>query len=78
MQEGILCLQSRADKGKYRPNFKVDNAGFINKISTYFKGKKSHKNVDIVENLLTKQGFADFQYISGSHSYQQVTVDTII
>lgn len=33
--------------------------------------------VDNVDNLLAKQGFADFMDISGAHSYQQITVYTI-
>ena len=33
--------------------------------------------VDNVDNLLAKQVFAHFYYISGPHSYQQVAVHTI-
>ena len=33
--------------------------------------------VDNVDNLFLKQVFADFYYISGTHSYQQVTVYAI-
>lgn len=36
------------------------------------------QNVDIVEKLLTKQVFPDFYDISGTHSYQQIAVDTIL
>jgi len=33
-------------------------------------------NVDNVDKLFYKKAFADIYYISGPHSYQQVTVHT--
>ena len=46
-------------------------------ISTDFCWYFQKKFVDIVDNLDSKYGFADFMHISGTHSYQQVAVDTI-
>lgn len=34
-------------------------------------------NVDNVDKLLSEQMFADIYNISGTHSYQQITVHTI-
>ena len=39
--------------------------------------KKIVDIVDGVDNLNSKQGFSDFMHISGPHSYQQISVDTI-
>lgn len=33
--------------------------------------------VDKVEKLFSEQVFADFYYVSSTHSYQQISVDTI-
>ena len=38
---------------------------------------KSYKLVDNVDKLFSKEGFADFYDISGSHGYQQISVHTI-
>jgi hypothetical protein len=40
------------------------------------KNKHQHCHVDNVDNLFSKNAFSDFDYISGSHSYQQVIVYT--
>lgn len=50
---------------------------YVNLKSTWFFGLFFKNHVDNVDNLLTKQTFADFYDISGTHSYQQVTVNTI-
>jgi hypothetical protein len=40
------------------------------------KNKNQHRHVDNVDNLFSKKVFADFNYISGTHGYQQVIVYT--
>lgn len=48
----------------------LENQGFVNM-------KHPMDNVDNVDKLFAKECFADFYYISGTHGYQQVLVDTI-
>ena len=69
----------------------VDNVENVKKIvkgaeiSSFFEKKYPQPErkvfhvlaVDNVDKLSGKQAFADIYNISGSHSYQQVTVDTI-
>ena len=50
---------------------------YVNSKSTCFFGIGTKKHVDNVDNLFTKQVFPDFNDVSGSHSYQQVAVNTI-
>ena len=37
-----------------------------------------HKHVDNVDNLFAKELFANVYNVSGTHSYQQVTLCTIL
>ena len=37
----------------------------------------SHRNVDNVDKLFLEEVLSNFINVSGAHSYQQVTVDTI-
>ena len=53
---------------------------YKNKINVKSEGEeqmKSYKLVDNVDKLFSKEGFADFYDISGSHGYQQISVHTI-
>ncbi len=59
------------DKFKKRVN------DYVNLKSTWIFELYQKNHVDNVDNLLTKQAFADFNDISGTHSYQQITVNTI-
>lgn len=47
-------------------------------LSTYISVDNVDKYVDNVDNLYSKQVFAHFYYVSGSHSYQHFTVDTVL
>ncbi len=40
--------------------------------------KNVHKHVDNVDNLLAKELFSNIYNVSGPHSYQQVTLCTIL
>lgn len=48
------------------------------KISTIFQAFLQRKNCGYCVKLDAEKIFADFYDISGAHSYQQVTVDTIL
>ena len=71
---------------RYAYNIALKNKGFkvlwINKlckrnIHIFYQVVFLIKNVDIVDNLLTEEIFPDFYNVSGAHSYQQVSVDTM-
>ena len=49
---------------------------FVNKKSTRVLTAVVHKRLDNVDKLLSEQLFAYFYDISGSHSYQQISVYT--
>ena len=57
--------------------FKKRVNDYVNLKSTWFSEFHQTNHVDNVDNLLTKQAFTDFNDISSTHCYQQVTVNTI-
>ena len=42
-----------------------------------FQACSVENSVDNVDNLQSQEPFSHFYYVSGAHSYQQITVDTI-
>ena len=50
---------------------------FMHKKIHIISSRKCEYDVDCVDNLLAKKVFAYFHDVSGTHSYQQVAVDTI-
>ena len=77
---GILIVNNivdKVDKSSKRTNSKrkgVDK--YRQKIHTE-RRKNQRFYVDNVDKLFSKEGFADFYDISGSHGYQQISVHTI-
>ncbi len=75
--EKYMCIMFLSQTLIFSGKLKKKVNDYVNLKSTWIFGISPKNHVDNVDNLLTKQAFADFYDVSGTHSYQQVTVNTI-